>query len=252
MICTASSIHDDDSMLHSITKKKFVYSKLVFARNKNGDLCKDLALKHNNKCIFKAIEAIMNETWSEYHQIARINAGATIKLINESKNEDVGIQNSENIAQNIRNFTTNKQNETSCKLMTQSRKRRLDIDDDSISYTKRRKLNGSCGAFVRTTPQTPNMSPSPLPPLPPISSLDNFCLDDSVSASSDNALSFLSLPTLCTLPSKSVQTNLLNHGKWIKTKVTLYYISVIVCVVRAVYCYLVIEWEPGIVWRIWQ
>ena len=69
----ASSKVDNKSMISLITNKKMKYIQLIWQRNKNGYLPKDLAKQNNNTEILKIIDQLMNETWNEYHHFARKN-----------------------------------------------------------------------------------------------------------------------------------------------------------------------------------
>ena len=73
----AKSKMDNESMIKMITNKKFSFNKLIWHRNINGYLPKDIAKQHNNLKIMKTIDSIMQDTYSQYHNVAPINKQIT-------------------------------------------------------------------------------------------------------------------------------------------------------------------------------
>eukprot|EP01083_Nonionella_stella_P010607 30182_1 len=222
----ASSNTDDESMVELITNKKFRYNKLVWMRNKEGLLPKDIAKQSQNKHIIKTLESIMHDTWSEYSYIARDNNLQSLHIdhINHINNIDIASDSDDMDMMHrpdvISPHKPTQNNDASSHyqpLTISSRKRRRgslgfmnDDEEDrqyeslvSFNISKRRKLNGA-GTYA----QQPTLSPSPLPPLPPIGmapfSLSDSSMPHSSPSSSTNSslsgsipcTSFLSLSTL--------------------------------------------------------
>ena len=73
----AKSKMDNESMIKMITNKKFSFNKLIWHRNINGYLPKDIAKQYNNLKIMKTIGNIMQDTYSQYHNVAPINTQIT-------------------------------------------------------------------------------------------------------------------------------------------------------------------------------
>eukprot|EP01084_Bolivina_argentea_P259095 437064_1 len=229
----AQSRIDDELLVQLITNKKYTYNKLIWCRDINGKLPKDISKQFDNKQITKSFEKIMHDTWEQYHHIARNNNNIILpqnqtKLTNNINSddiysEDMDMDNNDNrdnkIEIEIEIETESKQpplnipnisNIPYRSIVICSRKRQregirienddfenyypslpdktlTDVNNNDVNSNKRRKLNSN-GTYLRTTPSQPEISPSPLPPLPPIQ-LTPFQLNSYNNLNNNNYLS---------------------------------------------------------------